>query len=1144
MKQLESIGLVQFFLYNRIDIDIARNTAFLGPNGTGKTALLDALQIVLLGADRNRIHFNASSEGKRRARSMRDYCLGVFGQRPSDVCRDSANTYVSLVFRDLNTNSVLTAGVSLSAIIDSPGHDFNSLFILPEVALTTSQMVEREGGKEQVLPWRRMQHVFRDLCREAGTTPLFTTNGEQFSRDLFAGHLLSAGESPNPRAIRSAFARSLKLNQDVDDLNDTLRTHLIESKPTNIDQFRARLDQFREIKRTIAQLRERLERAEVVDREYRKVRSAHSRAANYRYLQTVYQSEQIGEELAERAESLDHLEKQHAHLQTSQRRAGQESSAANERLIAAKVALGQDPEYARHAGTRADLQNSKKALEQQRLSLQAELEQVATVARRIAGNQDMADLHGQAAEAVHQVTVLIAMIGRESELQPEDVSVVANALSELYADIDALRIRLAQQVGEAGDAVTLAKSDLDRIGSGRAPLRHEVSTLQVLLANAGIEATPVCDLVEVSDKKWQPAIEAYLGRNVDALLIHDRDRDREAEAIGVFRKNLTQVRGAKMAMPSRGRAWQAQSSRPYAAQLITGNDRAAVWYLQGELGRLELVTSNDQLRNSTKSIGQDGVISSGGGIDSLNLPSSSALRIGGATSEEQRRDVQAALQAAESRLARVKDRLNSIRSIGSGLAVFADVSGARERLIGSIQQITQHHADVVHAQALADAGASGNLVVLEDVVRQAEQEQRDKDEEKTRLTKEDARVEGLLTWTNSELVRLRESQVRATAHESQAKQDPMCDLNAADQLRQTIDVRTSEDAKAAISHCAQLAADSTRKAEAANAAAWGEMRGYLADFLRNNQELKHEISAENWQKAHATIQGEIKRMTELELIEKEDDAKRAYDEAVKVFRSDVAYTLLNGFDAIEEQIKGLNRVLDKAPEFTNGERYRFRATKVEQHRALYDFLLRVREMGDDETNLFGGSGPVPEEFRLLVEGDGKGSPLQLENSPLNDHRLFFHYDVDILAGGEQKGKLSKRFGPGSGGEHRTPLYVIFGAALAAAFGKAPATPGCGGLILLDEAFEKMDAQNVRATAEYLNALGLQMIIAGPESDQAKMSSFLDLYWDMARFGSRRIQLTRTEVKPAARELLASDIVSEHPELMAQALAEIEAQGHA
>ena len=77
MKQLEALGMVQYFLYEREDLQLAGNTAFLGPNGTGKTALLDAFQIVLLAADGNKTHFNASGEGKKRARTLREYCLGV-----------------------------------------------------------------------------------------------------------------------------------------------------------------------------------------------------------------------------------------------------------------------------------------------------------------------------------------------------------------------------------------------------------------------------------------------------------------------------------------------------------------------------------------------------------------------------------------------------------------------------------------------------------------------------------------------------------------------------------------------------------------------------------------------------------------------------------------------------------------------------------------------------------------------------------------------------------------------------------------------------------------------------------------------------------------------------------------------------------
>ena len=177
---------------------------------------------------------------------------------------------------------------------------------------------------------------------------------------------------------------------------------------------------------------------------------------------------------------------------------------------------------------------------------------------------------------------------------------------------------------------------------------------------------------------------------------------------------------------------------------------------------------------------------------------------------------------------------------------------------------------------------------------------------------------------------------------------------------------------------------------------------------------------------------------------------------------------------------------------------------------------------------------------MLVEGEAE-SPLLHATSPLNDYRRFFAYDVKIFHAGSSIGLLSRRFGPGSGGEHRTPLYVIFGAALAAAYGKSKKAQTPGGLIMLDEAFEKMDAQNVRATAEYLNALGLQMILAGPEADQPKMSSFLNIYYDMSRNGTDTILFNKNVVLDEARELLMSDNYLLYPEIIEQEVERIRAE---
>lgn len=344
MKQLEALGMVQYFLYEREDLQLGGNTAFLGPNGTGKTALLDAFQIVLLAADSNKTHFNASGEGKKRARSLREYCLGVYGQSDAERCRTSSNTYINLVFRDPETNVPLTAGVSLSANVEDPDHTFNSLYILPGVALTTHNHVDPETERETILPWRKFQHVAKDLCTLAGTTPVFTQNREEFLRQLFVGHLASPGERPNTRAIRSAFARSLKLNKDVDDLNETLRQHLIEQRLTNVKAFRTRLEQFRDVREMIRRLVERIERAGAVIDKYALVKRERTAHANLDALRALYEVERVSEELGEQQDKAEELGQQLETAKLDLKRAGDDKSAAQEARDRAIKLLHTDPE--------------------------------------------------------------------------------------------------------------------------------------------------------------------------------------------------------------------------------------------------------------------------------------------------------------------------------------------------------------------------------------------------------------------------------------------------------------------------------------------------------------------------------------------------------------------------------------------------------------------------------------------------------------------------------------------------------------------------------------------------------------------------------------------------------------------------------
>ncbi len=1138
MKPLESLGMVQYFLYEREDLQLGPNTAFLGPNGTGKTALLDAFQIVLLAADRNRTHFNASGEGKKRARSLREYCLGVYGQSEAERCRTSANTYINLVFRDPETGVPVTAGVSLSASADDPDHTFNSLYILPGVALATRDHVDPEAERETILPWRKFQHIAKDACALAGTTPVFTQNREDFLRQLFVGHLASPGERPNTRAIRSAFARSLKLNKDVDDLDETLRQHLIEQRLTNVKAFRTRLEQFRDVREMIRRLVDRIERATVVGDRYAQVKRERTVHANLDALRALYQMERISEELGEQQDRVQVLADQLEAATLDLGRAETDRIGLQEARDRAFRLLHTDPEYLSQAGQSERLKDRENQHADTRRELGKLLKlalETATAAGRL---PEMASHQGDFEDALNQLLDLQRHAEALRAPTPASIQSAMQAMARVRGLVNKTLAAANREVETARDALRDAKTAWERTQRGLTPLRRDVLALQRLLADAGIDATPVCDLVRITDPQWQSALEAYLGIHVDALLVPE---SRELDAIRVYKehKEARNIFRVKLALPSRSRPWVAKGGSRFAAQLVEGEDKAAVRYLQGELGQLSLATRAEELHAGRKALSSDGMVSSGGGVERMRPSARNELLIGRGDSDAHRHAAQQAHDQARTALEEAEAQAGRIAPIEQRLALFADVQTSQPRLEALLTQAAAGDRELRDLQQTLASSQSDRLTGLNAGFESASQALTKAETNEKRLIELRSRLASESNTAKNQIEGMLRRQEATVLDEAQTRRQPLYDANEVQRHRERYDERHGDnwnDLLAAL----QVA---SRNAEAAatnhDRDAWEKFSLYLRDFQLQNID----IASSQWERAYAFILEDRHRLEDLELADQEAKSQEAYEAAVKVFRTDVAQNLLEGFEAIEEQINGLNEVLKHAPEFSNGERYRFRHAPVEQHRALYDFLRRVREHGEAEEDIFGGAGKVPEEFRTLVEGDASSELLQ-ETSPLNDHRRFFSYDVEIFAQGKSIGLLSKRLGPGSGGEHRTPLYVIFGAALAAAYGKARGSQAGGGIMLLDEAFEKMDAQNVRATADYLNALGLQLVMAGPEADQAKMSSFLNVYYDMARYGSRTVQLTRNVVLDEARELLQSDNYLLHPELLEQAMVQIAGTEHA
>ena len=307
MYQLKRAHLVQFFLFQAETLELDATTAIIAPNGAGKSALLDALQIVMLGADRNQIRFNAQAGGSHRARSIRDYCLGVYRAGDDGRVRDTATTYLSLVFEDTDSGDTLTAGIAMGAAANEPEHRIHGLYLLPRVALTLDDHLEVVKGEQLPLAWTQFRTAIAARCKAAGSKAELHSTSDRFLRDLLQ-QLRPSGDAPiDPVAYRKAFQNALNL-QRVSDVDHFVRTLVAEERPTDIARFRSLLEGFRQLREKIEQVAQRIGAAEVVEQQSRKVAAHATRAASWRALAAEYRRDAHGEQVDAAEEALTALQ--------------------------------------------------------------------------------------------------------------------------------------------------------------------------------------------------------------------------------------------------------------------------------------------------------------------------------------------------------------------------------------------------------------------------------------------------------------------------------------------------------------------------------------------------------------------------------------------------------------------------------------------------------------------------------------------------------------------------------------------------------------------------------------------------------------------------------------------------------------------
>lgn len=1124
MKSLVAVHIVQFSLWEYESFKISRGgTAFLGPNGAGKTSLIDAVQIAMVGGHGQHLNFNAQSSHKD-SRSIRSYALGTMrsGEGESGVItrkRDEALSYITLVFEDPEkSDEAVSAGICIHATLTESR--VLGLYVFPGLALTLDAHLEElpEGGMAPI-DWDIFSQNGRQHAKTIGRTPTITAQPETYVSEL----LHNINQGVDARKFLRAFGHSINL-KSVSSIGDFLRGYLVDATPIDKRGTLQHIKTLRELGAEIERVKNKIASLDDITKSFSKVSNIGRKISVSRSTRLELMRESIRDELGQLAEEQEALTHDVEALSESIPLWEIAATEAQERHSALLISLSKDPEISKSADRNLlkvarDSAASKtfRALHEQGLSMREALSQLHPLI------QSQSDSLYAALLSDNQQWEKLAS-AREAATSGQ----VENTRALLQAGLSLLKKHAADESKELEhlrQELVAAETRFQQAAKGRLVVDDKNLALTIAaFGERSIGCDPVASLVKIRDPSWQGPIETFLGGNRMALLVEPGKEDAAVRIIRERRINDVTVVQPEHLKSDMGRQFVVGT----AASLLEGESLVALAFLQRILGKMKCVDSEQQLRMEPRAITKDYMLSANGGTKRLSPIHSDrwmlGARLSGADKAEiNRRYQELSREVRETELGfnRLSEAIEIVQTVLRVVTVQSYDSKRSEWM----------HAlnDAVDLDAELRESLSERVLKLQADVKEAkslsESAQKKANEGRISLNSKTLSLQQI----GEKVLLLDDQWVVCNRNLEAAMRDPDWDVDAARATyEKTVDMERAKGANAALEWLAAIEKAGEAALEPAKTTAVDAFREFI---IANDISLVEERS--DWRKAWSWSTRYIGTLRDSTLVDYIEQAQNAKAAAEQSFQSDVKFKMKEAILRVTTEISDLNRMLDACPAFTNGERYKFIAKVSPAHQGLHDLI--VADSNALTTDLFGRP-EVQQNLLSLLEASEAG--LDKGNNPLEDYRLLFNFDLEIHQNGKCVDLLSKRMGVASNGEHRVPFHVIAGAGLATAYRIRPGKKHHGaGLMILDEAFFGMDAQNTYVTAEFLNALGLQLLMAGPDADIGKLMPVMDNYYDLVRYGPD-VFIESVTLKAPVHKLLTSDIPILNPDLLSQEEARI------
>lgn len=1061
MKTLNRILLINWHNYSFQLIPVKMITFLTGKTAAGKSTIIDALQLVLL-ADTQGSSFNKAANQKS-SRTLKGYLFGEQGDDGDGIraSRSGGNfsSYVALEFYDDVAACPYTCVFMADCYSDQSFSP--KWFILYSDGIPENNFIQ-EGHP---MNYDQLKAFLKKNYSESRAS-FFDSN-----KSYLAAYLSKSG------ALDEKYTSLLRKAVPFTPISDITKfiTESICDIENNIDieNMSSDIRAYKLLEREVNLMAEKIAELDAIRNSYSDLCILRDRKKEYGYITS-------------RAE-LSEIEDRLKMLKNAEGKACAELSHLEEELAERdleKTGLDKELEDLRQKLYSNDSFTLKTSLEKQVKELSIEIRNRGAMAEKSASRVAETAAHWLTASksGIEVAQSSLSLLLAASTVNASSISSInlrnfAELTVSLYNKFLSRKITLENSIADAQRRISEKKKLIASLESGIKPLPIECERfMDEFESLTGERPQVLADLLELNDETWRTAAESYLGDDRFTLIVSAENLDKAYSLLPSYKDvRLYDLEGS--------------------AEVLQGSLLACLKVQNPEAERLSSMLlgsvkalSAPDFSDSGDWVSQDGTFHKNGEQVRKLVPypfiGHEATILMLEAEKQSLTKLETVLDEFESELAALKEAVDAEDSIQQSSYLILEETFRKNDEIPLLKK------------QLAEINEKLSSLDL-DVITRLDNEIKDRSAYRARLDNIISELNQKKGTANSERKQLAE--VTIPGAEAQRKR---C-LSYIEEQYEKSWIETTGEPKyleaASRERVMRTLSETYRQQSASISTQIEKSFGKLVS-LRIKYNASHLISYDPQKEDNNEYEAELVKLQDNQLPKYKEKINAAKESAYNQFRDDFISRIKSNIEQIQMNIRTLNKALDG---FTFGtDKYKFEVSPRKEYQRFYSMFTDELLM-DSRDNLWAGSfedkyrDEINELFSILIYDKDKSSAEEQRNNEkkialYTDYRTYLVFDLLVIDTDGNTQRLSRTLQKKSGGETQLPFYI----ALLASFSqvckiRSKVSNNTLRLIILDEAFSKMDGERIRESIRLLKEFSLQAIFSAPPEKTSDISTLVD-----------------------------------------------------